>query len=119
MSPPEAVIWVRIRGRDDDAPSFRRQHPVGPYVADFYCSVARLVVEIDGAVHGEDAQFRHDERRDAYMRGLGLTVMRISAADVMADPDECVEGIVRTARALCGRRYGRSGGFAAPPPCGC
>ena len=97
MSPPEVLIWVRLRVRLEGQPRFRRQHPIGPYVADFYCSAAKLVVEIDGAIHGEDAQREHDLRRDAYMERLGLRVIRVSAADVMADPDACAQGIVDVA----------------------
>jgi very-short-patch-repair endonuclease len=100
MSRPEVLIWVRLRERSEDAPVFRRQHPVGPYVADFFCAAARLVVEVDGAIHAEEAQRRHDERRDAYLRGLGLRVIRVTGAEVMADPDTCTDGIVRTALAM-------------------
>jgi very-short-patch-repair endonuclease len=99
MSPPEVLIWVRLRDRSADFPAFRRQHPVGPYVADFFCTAARLVVEIDGATHSEDAQVAHDKRRDAYLRDRGLEVIRVTGADVMADPDGCADGIVLAALA--------------------
>ena len=48
LSPPEARLWGRLRARAPGTPVFRRQHPVGPYVLDFYCGKARLAVEIDG-----------------------------------------------------------------------
>ena len=99
LSPPEVLIWVRLRSRQGGM-AFRRQHPVGPYVADFYCAAARLVVEVDGATHGEAAQEAHDARRDAYMIGLGLRVVRVPAGEVMADPDEVAQGIWDTAAAL-------------------
>jgi very-short-patch-repair endonuclease len=92
MSPPEVVLWARLRVRAPDSPVFRRQHPIGPYVADFYCAAARLVVEVDGAIHGQDDQIAHDQRRDAYMERLGYRVIRCSAGDVMNDPDEVVMG---------------------------
>jgi hypothetical protein len=76
------------------------KHPISPYIADFYCSAARLVVEIDGAGHGEDAQILHDQARDRYMEGRGYRVLRISAADVMANADEVAEGVVHTALEL-------------------
>ena len=47
--------------------SFRRQHPIGPYVTDFYCAAAKLVIEIDGQIHGFTVE--RDGRRDEYMRG--------------------------------------------------
>jgi len=103
LSPPEVLIWVRLRSRDQGL-SFRRQHPVGPYVADFYCAAAKLVVEIDGASHSEAAQEAHDARRDAYMLGLGLTVLRVPAAEVMADPDGAAQGMWDVAAALAARK---------------
>jgi very-short-patch-repair endonuclease len=81
-------------------PRFRRQHPIGPYVADFYCSEARLVIEVDGADHSEDRQIVHDQRRDAYMRGLGYEVLRIPANEIMRDADEAADGVVLAALAL-------------------
>ncbi len=55
MSEPEVMLWSRLRGRGPDRPTFRRQHPVGSIVLDFYCPSARLAVEVDGAIHWEDA----------------------------------------------------------------
>src|SRR5262245_4744699 len=104
MSPPEVLLWVRIRGRSSGRITFRRQHPVGKYIADFYCAAARLVIEIDGAVHSEDRQSGYDERRDRYMAGLGLKVVRVSAGDVMRNPDECAQGIYDAAVELIERR---------------
>jgi very-short-patch-repair endonuclease len=104
MSPPEVVLWVRLRGRDPGRPAIRRQHPIGPYIADFYCSAARLVIEVDGATHAEEDQRAHDDRRDLYMRRLGCHVVRCTGADVMADPDGVAQGIFETAMALAGKR---------------
>ena len=100
LSPPEVLLWVRLRRREAGLPHWRRQHPISPYIADFYCSAARLVVEIDGAGHGEEVQILHDAARDRYMEGLGYRVLRIAAADVMARADEVAEGIVHTALEL-------------------
>ncbi|HZL00677.1 MAG TPA: endonuclease domain-containing protein [Caulobacteraceae bacterium] len=98
LSPPEVALWARLRTRLPDLPTFRRQHPIGLYIADFYCAAARLVIEIDGAWHGEESQRLHDERRDEYMARTGYRVVRISAADVMREPDEVAQGIVDMAR---------------------
>jgi very-short-patch-repair endonuclease len=88
MSPPEVRLWVRLRRRDGGGPAFRRQHPVGPYVLDFYCAQVRLAVEVDGQGHLTDEQIDHDQSRDAWLRAKGIAVMRIQAARIMADPDE-------------------------------
>jgi very-short-patch-repair endonuclease len=98
MSPPEVFLWQRLRLRQSGRPTIRRQHPIGPYIADFYCAAAKLVIEIDGSTHADEAQRDHDERRDAYMRRLGYRVVRCSAADVMRDADEVAQGIIDTAR---------------------
>jgi len=58
----------------------------------------RLVIEIDGAGHGEETQRLHDERRDEYMVRAGYRIVRVSAAEVMRDPDEVAQGIVDMAR---------------------
>jgi very-short-patch-repair endonuclease len=62
---------------------FRRQHPVGPYILDFYCASARLAVEIDGSAHDSAEQIRHDERRNAWLASRHIRVLRIAAVDVL------------------------------------
>ena len=95
MSPPEMKLWALLR-RSPGGVSFRRQHPIGPYVADFYCPAAKLVIEIDGHIH--DFMVEHDGRRDEYMRSLGLNIVRIAAVEVMADALSVARGLVE----LCG-----------------
>jgi len=81
---------------------FRKQHAIGPFVADFYCPAAKTVIEIDGAVHNESQEA--DGRRDAYMASLGLTVIRVPAAEVLADPEGMADAVYR----LCGNAAGPS-----------
>jgi very-short-patch-repair endonuclease len=95
MTPPEVKLWALLR-RSPCGVGFRRQHPVGPYVADFYCPAAKLVIEIDGMIH--DFTVERDLARDEYMRGLGLTILRIPAGEVMRDALWVADGLVR----LCG-----------------
>jgi very-short-patch-repair endonuclease len=78
-------------------PIFRGQHPIGPYVLDFYCAKARLAIEIDGMSHDVADRPQHDIRQDAWLKAEGVTVMRIAAGDVMHSIDDIVDGIVRTA----------------------
>ena len=61
---------------------FRRQQIIGRYIVDFYSHTLALVIELDGSQHYEDPGRRRDEERDAFLRGLGLTVLRYSNADV-------------------------------------
>ena len=64
---------------------FRQQHPVGPYILDFYCHAASLAVEIDGASHRELDAVAHDERRTAWLATQGIRVLRFEAAAVLDD----------------------------------
>lgn len=93
---PERVLWNLLRNRQLDGLRFRRQHVVGPYVADFYCAEHKLVVELDGMSH--DERIEYDERRNEYMRARGLRVVRITNSDLMRDPPEAAEYILRRAR---------------------
>ena len=93
MTPPEAALWTRLRQRREGLPSFRRQHPIGPYILDFYCARLRLVVEVDGLIHGTGSSPQHDARRDAWLASQDVEVIRYSAADVMKDADAVAHSI--------------------------
>jgi len=82
LTPPEARLWTQIKGGGLEGLKFRRQHPAGPYILDFYCPAARLAVEIDGATHDDPDQIAHDSRRTAWLKAQGLEVLRIRATDV-------------------------------------
>jgi very-short-patch-repair endonuclease len=93
MSPAEVRLWNRLR-RSPCGISFRRQHPIGPYSADFYCPAAKLVIEVDGSIHDSAEQARHDETRNESMRGIGRKVVRIPASEVFHDADAVADAIV-------------------------
>ncbi|MBA3576453.1 MAG: endonuclease domain-containing protein [Sphingomonas sp.] len=97
MSPPEVKLWTLLR-RSPEGIRFRRQHSIGPYVADFYCPAAKLVIEIDGSAHDSAAAAEHDRMRNEYMMKLGLKVLRIAASEVLADPAAVADGLL----SLCG-----------------
>jgi very-short-patch-repair endonuclease len=97
MTLPEGVLWQALRRRPYGL-KFRRQHPFGRCIVDFYCPAARLVIEVDGEVHGMESVATHDVRRDAWLRGQGLRVVRFSAADVMNDPQSVVTSILVACR---------------------
>jgi adenine-specific DNA-methyltransferase len=73
---------------------FRRQHAIGPYIADFYCREAHLVVEVDGAAHRTTDGLQYDRERDRYLRALGLEVLRVPAREVEADCEGVVEAVL-------------------------
>ena len=97
MSPPEVLLWRRLRGSPEGV-KFRRQHPVAPYVVDFYCRAARLVIEVDGAIHNDHARAAADVMREAYLAAQGLRGIRVPAADILRD----VDGIASEVLALAG-----------------
>ncbi len=99
LSLPEMLLWRLLRPSRGEL-RFRKQHPVGPFVADFYCPAAKTVIEIDGAVHNERQDV--DGRRDAYLRSLGLTVIRVPAAEVLADPEGVADGLYRLCESVAG-----------------
>jgi len=107
LSLPEMLLWRLLRLSRREL-RFRKQHAIGPFVADFYCPAARLVIEIDGATH--DQRQDVDGRRDAYMAALGLRVVRIAAADVFADPEAVADGIYRLCEGVAGPSATQLGG---------
>jgi len=98
MTPPEARLWVALR-RKAQGLRFRRQHPIGPFVLDFYCESARLAVEVDGQAHWlGDAQL-HDIERDAWLQLQGVRTLRLSASLVLSDLDTALRMIEASAAA--------------------
>ena len=93
---PEGLLWRELR----QAPGikFRRQHPIGPYVLDFYCASAKMCIEIDGRSHDMGDRPALDEKRDIWLREQGICVERIDASEVLAAPAEVADRLVR----LCG-----------------
>lgn len=90
----EAALWMLLRGRRLDGLKFRRQHRLGPYLADFACLWPRLVVEADGGAH-QDPDY--DARRDAWMKAEGFTVMRFDNEICIERPEEVSAAILRAA----------------------
>jgi very-short-patch-repair endonuclease len=92
----ERALWKRLRNRGVGGAKFRRQFGVGPYILDFYCAEAMLAVELDGDVHGEPQQRRHDRRRDEFFNELGIEVLRFWNEEVRTNLDGVLETILRT-----------------------
>ena len=92
MTLPEVILWEQLRGARLDSLYFRRQHPIGPYILDFYCSSARIAVEVDGSGHSNDHQWMHDRRRDRWLSANNIRVIRVFATEVLND--ELLEGVL-------------------------
>jgi very-short-patch-repair endonuclease len=78
--PPEAevILWKYLRRDAAEGFRLRRQHPIGPDVADFACLPLKLIVEVDGATHGSDAQVAYDDRRRRFMARYGRREIRVA-----------------------------------------
>ncbi|GAA0204759.1 DNA helicase RecQ [Actinomadura yumaensis] len=96
MSLPEVQLWQALRGEKLGGLKFRRQHPIPPYVLDFYCAGVRLAVEIDGDSH--DGRAAQDARRDAFLLEQGIRTLRIPARDVLNDLPAVTDHIYREAK---------------------
>ena len=88
----EQLLWSRLR-RDQLGSSFRRQHPIGPFIVDFCCRAHRLIIEVDGDTHGNEEQIAYDSRRDEYLISKGYRVLRYSDKDVISNLDSVVNDI--------------------------
>ena len=86
----ERLLWRQLRNRGLAGFKFRRQHPCPPYVLDFYCAELRLVVELDGGQHFDEAGRAKDRLRTAYLQHHGLEVLRFSNLDVIRN----LEGVL-------------------------
>jgi primosomal protein N' (replication factor Y) len=95
MTESEYQLWFLLRGRRLEGCKFRRQHPIGPFVADFACVAQRLIVELDGGQHAETRAVQ-DARRTAWLEAQGWRVLRFWNDQVHSTPDEVTEAI-RTA----------------------
>ena len=87
----EQALWARLRDRQLCGAKFRRQHPIGPFVADFCCPRRKLVVELDGGQHAEEAA--SDEKRSRFLEAQGYRVLRFWNHDVLQNTEAVVERI--------------------------
>lgn len=94
---PVGLLWRCLKGRRLEGLRFRRQHPAGSYILDFYCPALRLAVEVDGDGHGDPERKARDERRDAWLAERGVRVLRIQARTVLHDMDTAVRTILHAA----------------------
>jgi len=87
----EHRLWSRLRGSQLEGFKFRRQHPLGPFFADFFCLEAKLVIELDGSQHAD--QLDRDERRTEFLRGAGYEVLRFWNYEVISEIDVVIQRI--------------------------
>jgi very-short-patch-repair endonuclease len=108
---PEVLLWNQVRGKKLGF-RMRHQHPIGPYVVDFYVAECRLVIEIDGEAHDRGDRPARDQSRDEYLTRKGNGLLRIPAVEVLRNIEGVVEGIVAAAT----RPLHHQAALDGPPP---
>src|SRR5689334_17369566 len=88
----ERIVWRHLKARQVNGWRFRRQHPIDPYIADFACVEAKLIVEADG---GQHADSEYDRVRDEFLRKAGWRVLRFGNTDILQN----MEGVFDTVAA--------------------
>ena len=110
-TPAEKVLWDRLRNRQLGGYKFRRQAPMGRFVADFYCPECRLIVEIDGDIH--DFQLEKDKLRTEEIKSFGYRVIRFRNEEVLSNIETVLNKILEACKLpspRMGRRAGDEGG---------
>ena len=111
MSPPEVLLWSNLRGAKMGF-KVRRQHPIGPYVVDFFVSSAGLVVEVDGSPHEFGDRPERDAVRERYLTDRGFRVLRLVAREVLYHLESVLRQIAAQAATPLHHQAARDG----PPP---
>ena len=103
MTDAERILWMRLRAHRLHGLSFRRQTPIGPFIADFVCHSQNLVIELDGGQHTIGLEIKRDSKRQQWLEAKGYRVLRFWNSDVVRQCDAVVERILETVA------------YAAPP----
>jgi very-short-patch-repair endonuclease len=93
LTPAEACLWQAIRNRQLNGLKFRRQHPVGRFILDFYCPAYKLVIEVDGGIHLDRGEY--DTARTKNLESYGHHVIRFKNEEVLNDLDRVLNAIVQ------------------------
>ncbi|MEP9360353.1 endonuclease domain-containing protein [Sphingomonas sp. KR3-1] len=113
MSLPEGPLWRELRKRPAGL-KFRHEHATGEFSLDFYCSDARLAVEVDGEAHDFGTRPARDARRDGWLAECGIATLRVPAAEVLRDLDGVLRGVVAEALSRLPLHHPAAPG--GPPP---
>ncbi|MGB8657554.1 MAG: endonuclease domain-containing protein [Candidatus Zixiibacteriota bacterium] len=93
MTDAERLLWSKIRRKNLKGHQFYRQKIIGNYIVDFYCPKTKLIIELDGSQHYQEEGIKRDKIRDAYLKNLGLRILRFSDRDVLNNLNGVLERI--------------------------
>ncbi len=94
----ESALWNQLKSKNLEGRKFRRQQSIGNYIVDFYCPSEKLIVELDGDLHGDPIQIQKDISRDKYLEALGFTVLRFENRFVFQEPEIVLNEIKKVFR---------------------
>jgi len=99
MTDVERKLWNVLRSRQLESYKFRRQHPIGPYVVDFFCEQLGLAIELDGDQHGDPSNIRKDDARTAWLNAQGVRVIRFWNEDIRGDINPALDLVLEALHA--------------------
>ena len=95
MTDAETVLWMHLKQKIEGC-KFRRQHPVGLFIADFYCHKAKLVIEVDGSIHNLPDIKKNDEEKESYFIQKGYVIVRFTNEQIMTSIEDVLDRITTT-----------------------
>lgn len=93
LTDAERILWTKLKGKQINGWQFRKQHPVGPYIADFACVRAKLIIEVDGDSHAAPKQIAHDQKRTDFLKRQGWFVHRVWNFEIYKNLNAVLDGI--------------------------
>ena len=92
----EEILWHRLKNKQLAGLKFRRQHPIDRFIADFYCHERKLVIELDGSIHGQVEQKDLDTGRTETLNEFGIKVLRFKNEEILDNIEEVINKILDT-----------------------
>lgn len=93
---PEQILWRQLRNHQIQNLKFRRQHGIGPFIADFCCIEKKLVIEVDGDTHGYEKQEQYDQTRTEFLQQKGYLVLRFANNDIINNLGGVMDRLIQT-----------------------
>jgi very-short-patch-repair endonuclease len=100
MTKAEEIIWDKLKDRNVFNARFRRQHPIGIFIVDFYCHEYKLAIEIDGEIHLKNEVIEYDDGRSHDIEKLGIKILRFTNNEVFTDLKKVIDEILKTIAVL-------------------
>ena len=100
MTKAERLLWIQLKGKALNGYKFRRQHSIGYYVTDFYCTKVKLAVEVDGPTHYNDEEAENDKERQELIENLGVHFLRFTNDEVFETLDTVIDRIKNKIKSL-------------------